>query len=138
MGDRDRIESYLGWREASTSTRIEPSPFGTALFNDDFPSYWDGNFLRVDRPGDATAEQLIEEADRLFEGFGHRTIVVPDESAGARWAATFGRDGWEVDRLCSWHDGERPTEGRTCRWRSPRSTTFLRSCWRRTSPATAG
>jgi ribosomal protein S18 acetylase RimI-like enzyme len=96
--DGNRL-SYLGWREASTSTRLEPSPFGTALYNDDFPSYWDGNFLRVDRPGDATAGQLIAEADRLFEGFGHRTIVVPDESAGARWAATFGGDGWEVDRL---------------------------------------
>ena len=97
--DRGRIESYLGWRETSTSTRLEPSPFGTAFFNDDYPSYWDGNFLRVDRPSDATEEQLIAEADRLFEGFGHRTIVVPDEWAGARWAATFGGDGWEIDRL---------------------------------------
>jgi len=96
---RDRIESYLGWREVSTSTRVEASPFGTALFNDDFPSYWDGTFLRVDRPGDATAAQLIAEANRLFEGFAHRAVVVPDESAGARWAATFGREGWEVDRL---------------------------------------
>jgi ribosomal protein S18 acetylase RimI-like enzyme len=97
--DRDRIEAYLRWREGSTSTRIERSRFGTALFNDDFPSYWDGNFLRVDRPGDATAAQLIAEADMLFEGFAHREIVVPDESAGSRLAATFGRYGWEVDRL---------------------------------------
>jgi GNAT superfamily N-acetyltransferase len=96
--DLERIEAYLGWREGATSTRIQRSPFGTALFNDDFPSYWDGNFLRVDRRS-ATAEQLIAEAHRLFEGFAHREIVVPDESVGSRLAASFGRDGWEVDRL---------------------------------------
>jgi ribosomal protein S18 acetylase RimI-like enzyme len=115
--DQDRIESYLDWRERSTSTRIEPSPFGTALFNDDFPSYWDGNLLRVDRPADADAAQLVAEADRLFEGFGHRTIVFPDEPAGSRLAATFGRDGWEVDRLVFMahkreadHESELPVE----------------------------
>lgn len=97
--DRDRIEAYVDWRERSTSTRTEPSHFGTALFNDAFPSYWDGNALRVERPADATAAQLIAEADRLFEGFAHRTIVIPDESAGSRLAPAFGREGWEVDRL---------------------------------------
>ena len=111
--DRDRIEGYLRWREKATSTRTEPSPFGTALFNDDFPSYWDGNFLRVDRPADATAALLIEELDRLFDGFGHRTIVVPDESSGSRWAASFGRNGWEVDRLLFMarkRDGDRESD----------------------------
>jgi ribosomal protein S18 acetylase RimI-like enzyme len=97
--DRDRIEAYLRWREESTSTRVEPSRFGTALFNDDFPSYWDGNLLRVERPIDATAEQLVGEADRLFEGFAHRAIRILDEAAGSRLAATFARPGWEVDRL---------------------------------------
>jgi ribosomal protein S18 acetylase RimI-like enzyme len=97
--DRDRIEAYLRWREESTSTRVERSRFGTALFNDDFPSYWDGNFLRVERPAEATAAQLIAETDRLYQGFDHREIVVQEEAAGSRWAATFARDGWEVDRL---------------------------------------
>jgi len=97
--ERARIEAHLRWREESTSTRVEPSRFGTALFNDDFPSYWDGNFLRVDRPVDATAEQLIAETERLFEGLAHREIVVLDETVGSRLAASFGRNGWEVDRL---------------------------------------
>ena len=100
MGEeRARIEAHLRWREESTSTRVEPSRFGTALFNDDFPSYWDGNFLRVDRPADVTADQLIAETDRLFEGLAHREVVVLDEAVGSRLAASFGRDGWEVDRL---------------------------------------
>jgi hypothetical protein len=97
--DRERIEAHLRWREGSTSTRVEPSRFGFAFFNDDFPSYWDGNFLRVDRPVDATAEQLIAETERLFEDLAHREIVVLDETVGSRVAASFGRDGWEVDRL---------------------------------------
>ncbi len=96
--DQERIEAYLRWREESTSTRIERSRFGTALFNDDFPSYWDGNFLRVDGPVDATAAQLAAETDRFYERFAHRAIVVP-EAAGSKMAAAFGRDGWEVDRL---------------------------------------
>jgi len=97
--DRDRIEAHLRWREESTSTRIEGSRFGTAFFNDDFPSYWDGNFLRVDNPVDATAEELIAETNRLFEGSSHREIVVHDDAMGSRLAASFGREGWEIDRL---------------------------------------
>ncbi len=97
--DRDRIEAYLRWREESTSTRVEPSPFGTALFNDDFPLFMDGNLLRVERPFDATAAPLIAETDRLYDGFAHRGIIVPDDAAGSRLAATLEREGWEVDRL---------------------------------------
>jgi len=85
-------------REA-TSTRVETSEHGTAFYNDDFPARWDGNFLRAERSLDATAEQLIAETDRLFDGFAHREIVIPNDEAGSRLAATLGRDGWEVDRL---------------------------------------
>ena len=92
--DRDRIEAYLRWREDATSTRIERSRFGTALFNDDFPSYVDGNLLRVDQPTDASAGQLVAETDRLYDTFAHRAIVVPDEALGSRLAAAFGGDGF--------------------------------------------
>ncbi len=97
--DRDRIDAYLRWREESTSTRVEPSRFGTALFNDDFPLFIDGNLLRVESPFDATAAQLIAETDLRYEGFAHRGIIVPDDAAGSRLAATLGPEGWEVDRL---------------------------------------
>jgi ribosomal protein S18 acetylase RimI-like enzyme len=112
--DRDRIETYLRWREDSSSTRVERSRFGTALYNEDFPSYWDGNLLRVDRPAGATVAKLTAETDRLYEGFAHRAIVVPDEAAGSRLAATFGRDGWEVDRLLYMvrrRDADRESDG---------------------------
>ncbi len=83
----------------ATSTRVESSVYGTAFYNDDFPGRWDGNFLRIEQPVDASAEQLTAETDRLFEGFAHREIVILDEAAGSRLTASFGRDGWEVDRL---------------------------------------
>jgi GNAT superfamily N-acetyltransferase len=97
--DRERIEAFLRWVVDATSTRIEPSAYGTALYNDRFPSYWDGNLLRVERSVDANAPQLIAEVDRLFEGFSHREIVVLDEAAGSRLAPAFRREDWEVDRF---------------------------------------
>ena len=99
VDDRERIDAFLRWTHESTSTRVETSVYGTAFYNDDFPGRWDGNFLRVERPIDATVEQLVAETNRLFEGFAHREIVILDEAAGARLAASFERDGWEVDRL---------------------------------------
>jgi ribosomal protein S18 acetylase RimI-like enzyme len=97
--DLGRIEEFLRWAWDSSSTRIEASEFGTALFNDRFPSYWDGTLLRVERPDGASAAELIAEADRLFSGFGHREIVVFDDVEGARFAPAFRQAGWEVDRL---------------------------------------
>jgi GNAT superfamily N-acetyltransferase len=99
--DLGRIEAFLRWAWETSSTRIEASGFGTALFNDRFPSYWDGTLLRVERSsGTGTgAAELIAEADRMFSGFMHREIVVFDDAAGGRLAPAFRPAGWEVDRL---------------------------------------
>jgi GNAT superfamily N-acetyltransferase len=99
VGDLERIEGFLRWAWDSSSTRIEASAIGTAVFNDRFPSYWDGNLLRVERPGDATAATLITETDRMFGGFAHRSIFLFDADAGMRLAPSFRHEGWEVDRL---------------------------------------
>ena len=97
--DLDRIEGFLRWTWEAGSTRVEPSASGIAVFNDRYPTYWDGNFLLVDRPGDADASALIAETDRLFHGSAHREIAVLDEAAGSRAAPAFRHEGWEVDRL---------------------------------------
>jgi GNAT superfamily N-acetyltransferase len=97
--DLERIEAFLRWGWEVSSTRIEASEFGTAVFNDRFPSYWDGNLLLVDGPTEAGAGPLIAETDRLFPGFAHREIAVFDDVGGARLAPAFRRAGWEVDRL---------------------------------------
>jgi GNAT superfamily N-acetyltransferase len=97
--DLDRIEGCLRWAWEAAATRIEPAPCGIAVFNDRFPSYWDGNFLLVDRPAEGAAASWIAEADRRFHGFAHREIAVLDDAAGSRSAPAFRRAGWEVDRL---------------------------------------
>jgi N-acetylglutamate synthase-like GNAT family acetyltransferase len=98
--DLDRIRSFLRWTQEATSTRMPPWRFGTALFNDGFPSRWDSNFLRVERTvGDATPAELIADADRLFAGFRHREFVVEDDAVGGRLAAGFVELGYEADRL---------------------------------------
>ncbi len=121
--DRDRIEAYLRWREESTSTRVEASRFGTALFNDDFPSYWDGNFLRVDerrrrdrraadRRDGPVVRGLVSPRDRRprrrggvapgrffrTRGLGDRPPGVHGATAGPRWRFGRGRGGMHVRR----------------------------------------
>ena len=97
--DRERIDAFLRWEWDSTSARIEPSVSGTAVYNDEFPSYWDGNLLLVERPAHVTPELLMAETDRLYDGFAHRSIVILDASAGARFAPAFVEEGWEINRL---------------------------------------
>ena len=96
----ERIEAFCRWMEDATCTRREPWRFGTALFNDDYPGRYDSNFLRVERPlGSASAAEIAADADRLYEAFGHREVVVPDDVDGERLAAGFGELGWQVDHL---------------------------------------
>ena len=85
--DLERIETFRHWIEDTTSSRIEPWRFGTALYHDGFPDRWDSNFLRVERPvGGATATELAAEADRALERFRHREFVFDDDAEGARVA----------------------------------------------------
>jgi ribosomal protein S18 acetylase RimI-like enzyme len=99
VDDLERVLRSIAWREDATSTRIERSPLGVAVFNEEFARYWDGNFLRVDRFADATLDALLDEVDRRFATFDHREIVVLDDEHGARLAAGFRDAGWEVGPL---------------------------------------
>ena len=49
--------------------------------------------------GDATAEELQAEADRLQAHLGHREFVFPDDGEGARLAAAFVERGYTSDRM---------------------------------------
>ncbi len=101
-GELARIEAFCRWVEDETSTTTTSWRFGTALFHEDFPTFYDHNFLRVERPvGDATASDLAAEADRLLAGFAHREVLVPDEVDGARLAPGFAELGWRTERLAT-------------------------------------
>lgn len=95
-----RIEAFCRWVEDETSTRTTTWRFGTALFHEDFPTFYDHNFLRVERPvAGATAAELAAEADALLAAFAHREIVVADAADGDRLATGFAELGWQTDRL---------------------------------------
>ncbi len=95
-----RIEAFCRWVEDETSTKTTTWRFGRALFHEDFPDFYDHNFLRVERPvGAATARELAAEADELLAGFAHREIVVGDEADGERLAPGFADLGWRTERL---------------------------------------
>ena len=87
-------------REGRT-TRTEPFEWGIALLNSDLPRVWDLNYLRADKAlPSATAESLIQEAERLLgdAGYTHRQIDVYDEQEALRIAPGFLAAGWEALR----------------------------------------
>src|SRR5439155_994513 len=100
LDDLERIGSFRHWIEDTTSSRVEPWRFGTALYHDGFPDRWDSNFLRVERPvGRATATELAAEADRALERLRHREFVFDDDAEGARVATGLVELGYDADRL---------------------------------------
>jgi ribosomal protein S18 acetylase RimI-like enzyme len=81
-----------------TSTRIEPFPWGSALFRDDLPERYYSNFVRIERPlTGVEVENLVRETDRALEGLGHRQIRVDREDDGARIALGLAERGYKAD-----------------------------------------
>lgn len=73
-------------------TRTEPSPVGTAVFDERLPTRWDSNYILVERA--ATADDLVAELERLRR----REAIVPDEKIGAGLAPGMAKRGYSVDR----------------------------------------
>lgn len=87
----DRAYAFLA-RGDMGGTREEASPFGTAVFTDELPRRFDGNYLRVER--EAAPEELVTEAKRLARPL----IFVPDPELGGTLAPWFAEQGWRIDR----------------------------------------
>jgi ribosomal protein S18 acetylase RimI-like enzyme len=73
--------------------RVEPLPFGVALFTDDLPEVWDQNLVIADR-WDGTAAELRDEVDRVQRDLAHRKLVVLDQDLGARLEPGFAALDW--------------------------------------------
>jgi ribosomal protein S18 acetylase RimI-like enzyme len=86
-----RAHAFLD-RADMAGERLEPSPVGTAVFEDAIPRRLDSNFLRVDWDADPAAVEA--EAQRL----GRRMIHVPDSEVGERLVPHFQPKGWLVRR----------------------------------------
>ncbi|HYJ61420.1 MAG TPA: GNAT family N-acetyltransferase [Actinomycetota bacterium] len=102
MDDRARVVAFSRWVEDTVAERREPWRFGTHLSDDTFPTKYDANFLRVERPvGPTTAAEIHAIAEERQAGLRHREVVVPDDDDGARLAPGFVELGYEADRLVS-------------------------------------
>ncbi len=97
----DDLGRALGhaWRlQERTSTRIEPFPWGSALYRDDLSQRYYSNFVRVERPlAGVEVDDLVRATDRALKGLGHRQIQVDDEADGARIALGMAERGYKAD-----------------------------------------
>lgn len=77
--------------------RVVETRFGPALFNDTHPTIWFLNVLRADSPGEATAQEIAAEADRVQAGLDHRRVILPVGESDL--VDGFRRLGWEPDHF---------------------------------------
>ena len=87
-------------RERSVD-RIQPLPYGHAVFTPSLPKVWDLNNLRVERSAGVTAQELAEDAERLqgAAGLAHRRVVILDETFDDTLAEDFRSFGWRGERF---------------------------------------
>jgi len=111
-GDLERGLGLSWGVQERTSTRIEPFPWGHALYRDDLPQRYYSNFVRIEQPlGGVEVEDLLRETDRALEGLGHRQIQVDDEDDGARMAPGLVERGFKTEHsalLALRRDPDRP------------------------------
>jgi ribosomal protein S18 acetylase RimI-like enzyme len=84
-----------------TAERLEPTRYGPVVLHTRLNRVHDLNFLRAEEPGDATAEELAAEAERIqgAAGIGHRRVNVRSEAHRERLEPEFVRLGWKPERF---------------------------------------
>jgi ribosomal protein S18 acetylase RimI-like enzyme len=95
MGD-DLARAYEFLTRADMAgERMEPTRFGTAVFDDRVPKRYDSNYLLVETiPAGTSAEELAADA----RSHGRPMIFVRDERAAEPLVPGFQALGWRVDR----------------------------------------
>jgi GNAT superfamily N-acetyltransferase len=91
----ERALAFMRRVNEGRAGRVEPLPFGVALFTDDLPEVWDQNLVIADR-WDGGAAELRDEVDRIQgdAGFSHRKLIVLDQELGARLEPDFAELDW--------------------------------------------
>jgi GNAT superfamily N-acetyltransferase len=79
-------------------TQTIDSPLGAGVLTPEIPRRHDSNYLLIERA--ASAEEAIDEADRILGGAGrtHRVILTFDEELAERLAPQFQALGWLTQR----------------------------------------
>jgi predicted GNAT family acetyltransferase len=101
MSEFERAFAFMDRIDERTAERLEPTPYGPVLVHTRLNRVHDLNFLRAEEPGDASAEELAAEAERVqgAAGIGHRRVNVRDEAQRERLKPAFVRLGWEPQRF---------------------------------------
>jgi len=115
MDEFERAFALMDRMDERTAERLEPTPFGPVLVHTRLARVHDLNFLRAEEPGDATAEELAAEAERIqgAAGIGHRRVNIRGEEQRERLEPQFVRLGWEPQRfvlMVQRREPDRPAE----------------------------
>src|SRR5690348_16631282 len=101
MDEFVRAFALMDRLDERTAERLEPTPFGPVLVHTRLARVHDLNFLRAERPADATADELAAEAERVqgAAGIGHRRVNVRSEEQRERLEPGFVALGWKPERF---------------------------------------
>jgi ribosomal protein S18 acetylase RimI-like enzyme len=94
----ERIHAFMRHAEEGVCDEVAATRHGTALLTPTLPLVWQVNAIRVE-DADVAPDELTLEADHVQAAYGHRKLVVHDESLGARLAPGLEKAGWNVFRV---------------------------------------
>jgi ribosomal protein S18 acetylase RimI-like enzyme len=97
MSDLERAAAFEEELRDRCAERVVETRFGPALFNDTHATIWNLNVLRAERPGEASAEEVAAEADRVQADLGHRRVILPTGATGLEKG--FRALSWEGDHF---------------------------------------
>jgi ribosomal protein S18 acetylase RimI-like enzyme len=98
MSDFDRAFMLMDRIDERAAARTIPSRFGTTIVHERLHRVHDLNFLRVEQPAGASAQELADEAERLQPSrLLHRRVNVRVEDEALEEG--FRRLGWERNRF---------------------------------------
>jgi ribosomal protein S18 acetylase RimI-like enzyme len=97
MNEFERAFALMDRLDERTAERLEPTPYGHVVVHTRLSLVHDLNFMRAERPGDATAEHLAAEAERVqgAAGIGHRRVDIRSAPQRERLEPQFVRLGWQ-------------------------------------------
>jgi len=97
MSDLERAAAFEELIRDRCAERVVETRFGPALFNDTHSVVWNLNVLRAEQPGDAPAEEIAAEVQRVQSHLGHRRVILP--TGATELEEGFRQLGWEGDHF---------------------------------------
>jgi ribosomal protein S18 acetylase RimI-like enzyme len=101
MDELERAFALMDRLDERTAERLDPTLYGPVLVHTRLNLVHDLNFLRAEHPGEASAQELAAEADRVQRGagIGHRRVNVRGEEQGKRLEPQFVALSWKPERF---------------------------------------